>query len=102
MADWSFINDGFIEEKNAVLHFRDLAFQRAYGIFDFLKFINFQAYFIEDHIERFFASANEMRLEIPVSKSGLAEIIQLLIRRNKIDNGGIRLSITGGYSADGY
>ena len=102
MIQWTFLNDRFIQEENASLHFKDLSIQRGYGIFDFFKFIDFQPVFLEDHLDRFYSSAQEMRLPVAMSREELKDILHQLIQKNKLPDGGIRMTLTGGYSPDGY
>jgi branched-chain amino acid aminotransferase len=102
MAEWAFINDGFIPEQNASVHFRDLAIQRGYGIFDFLRFTQGEPLFVDDHLDRFYFSAGRMHLPVNLSAAELKQIIHSLIQKNGQQEGGIRLTLTGGYSPDGY
>src|SRR5436309_2624135 len=97
-----FINDQFIPEEKAVIHYRDLSIQRGYGVFDFFKVAGGQPVFLNDHLERFYYSAKQMRLVVPYSQNELSEIISGLIRNNNISDSGIKLTLTGGYSEDGY
>ncbi|MGZ5190514.1 MAG: aminotransferase class IV [Flavisolibacter sp.] len=96
------MNNRILQQENALLHFKDLAVQRGYGIFDFFKFIDQQPVFLEDHLDRFFASAEEMRLPIEQTREELKDIIYQLIQKNQVADGGIRMTLTGGYSPDGY
>src|SRR5206468_6489838 len=80
----------------------DLSIQRAYGIFDFLKVIDSKEQFLDDHHERFYLSAKAMRLEAGYDKNNLVKIIHELIEKNALRNGGIKITLTGGYSEDGY
>lgn len=102
MAKWVFLNYGFVEEEKANVHFKDLSFQRGYGIFDFFRLVGNRPLFINEHLDRFFTSAEAMHLKISFSKEEITEIIQNLIDRNNIPNSGIRLSLTGGNSVDGF
>lgn len=102
MAKWAFLNDNFVAEKNTKLHFSDLAFQRGYGIFDFFRLAGHQPLFLHDHLTRFFASAAGMHLTVPLPAEALETAIFDLIKRNDLPNTGIRLSLTGGYSEDGF
>ena len=43
-----------------------------------------------------------MRLMIQLSREELKDIIYQLIQKNQLPDGGIRLTLTGGYSTDGY
>jgi branched-chain amino acid aminotransferase len=98
----AFINDQFIEEKNACLHISDLAIQRGYGVFDYCRTTDHIPLYIDDHIDRFIQSANLMHLQLPTSKEELLSIIHQLIKKNKIPQSGIRMLLTGGYSLDSY
>ncbi len=102
MSEWAFINNDFIADQDARLHYRDLVFQRGYGVFDFLKVMNGIPVFLEDHLDRFFYSSGQLNLEVPLNKQQLEAVIVELIRKNEAVHCGIRLSLTGGYSPDGY
>lgn len=102
MAKWVFFNNDFVPEERAVFHFRDLSFQRGYGIFDFFRLIGNEPLFMDDHLDRFYFSASEMHLAIPFNRIRLKSAILDLIQKNDLPGTGIRLSITGGYSEDGF
>ena len=102
MSQWAFINDDFIREEEAKLHFRDLAIQRGYGVFDFFKVLNSVPVFLEEHLDRFYFSAEQMRLAVRYSKDELIKILDELIKKNMCIDTGIRMTLTGGYSSDGY
>ncbi len=102
MKKWAFINDDFVLEENASIHYRDLSVQRGYGVFDFLKAVNRTPLFLEDHLNRFFYSAQQMHLPVAQTKKELQDIVVELLAKNGAADCGIRLTLTGGYSADGY
>jgi branched-chain amino acid aminotransferase len=99
---FSFINNNFCDEQNASIHIQDLTIQRGYGVFDFFRTVNQTPLFLNEHINRLYESAQELHLLIPYSKTELKEIICKLIQKNNMGNSGIRITITGGYSADTY
>ena len=96
------INDQIIDHDKAFVHVSDLAILRGYGVFDFFRTVGLQPVFFEDHIDRFFRSANILRLKCPVKKETLKSMILKLISQNKIENSGIRMVLTGGESSNGY
>lgn len=102
MSKWTFFNTDFVKEADTVLHFRDLSVQRGYGIFDFLKVVNGHPVFLKEHLNRFYFSAKEMRLEMNYSTGQLQEIIFDLLKKNESNNTGVKIILTGGYSPDGY
>jgi len=102
MNQWTFFNDDFTESNKTALHYTDLSIQRAYGVFDFFKVVDGVEQSIEDHLGRFYFSASEMRLDLKYNRSELKDIIRKLIQKNEFKEGGIKITLTGGYSEDGY
>lgn len=96
------VNDSLIPSDEANLNIADLAVQRGYGIFDFFKTINGKPIFLEDHLDRLFRSAVLMRLQIKQSRDEVRDKINSLIEINKLDDSGIKVILTGGFSPDGF
>lgn len=99
---YSFFNSEFLPADKTYIHVSDLATQRGYGIFDFFKVVNGRLLFIDDYLDRFYLSAEAMRLSISLSKAELKKIIQELVNKNGQSDCGIKMILTGGYSPDGY
>jgi len=97
-----FINDRYIEAAQASLFITDLAIQRGYGIFDFCKTIGNKPVFLANHLERFFYSASKMHLDPGYNATELEDILITLIHKNDMGDSGIKITLTGGYSPDGY
>jgi D-alanine transaminase/branched-chain amino acid aminotransferase len=101
-GNFVFINDTFVPRERAALHIDDLLVQRGYGIFDFFKTDQGRPVFLDDHLDRFEHSASRMRLPIGKSRDQLKGVLAELLRRNEIPHSGVRLTLTGGHSDDGY
>ncbi|HEY4111969.1 aminotransferase class IV [Puia sp.] len=102
MALFAFVNDVLIAADEASLGISDLSIQRGYGVFDFFKTLGGVPVYPDEHLDRFFFSASRMRLAVGKSRDELKEMIGVLMKRNEIADSGIRLTLTGGYSEDGY
>lgn len=98
----AFINGNWVDYKDLMIHGSDLAIQRGYGIFDYLREREGKLKYMDDHINRFFRSKNLSKLEFPYSKKELSNIVQELIQKNSFGNSGIKMILTGGYSYDGF
>lgn len=96
------INNELYTEEEAKISVSDLAIQRGFGIFDFLKIVNHKPIFIEDHFNRFYHSAKEMNLELPFSRNELRDAVNQLMKKNNMANSGLKFILTGGFSPDGY
>ena len=102
IPNYVFINGDFVLKEDAKILITDLSVQRGYGIFDYFKTINNQPIFLDDHLDRFYFSAREMFLPVDIERDALKNILQQLIEKNNLPDSGIRITLTGGYSADGY
>lgn len=97
-----YINDSFVPASQAALQVSDLAIQRGYGIFDFFKTLGHTPVFLNEHLDRFYNSAAQMRLEPGKDRQQLKAVIEELLQKNNIPDAGIKITLTGGYSPDGY
>jgi len=102
MDKFVFINSDFVKQDKAFLHYSDLSIQRGYGFFDFFRTRDTVPVFIEEHLDRLFRSAEIMHMSIPLSRENILTVIDALINKNAITDSGIRITVTGGYSPDGY
>jgi len=98
----AYLNNTFMEEEKAVLQVGDLALQRGYAAFDYLRTLNGAPLFVDDYLERFFASAAAMHLQPTQTPQQLKQIIYELIAKNNLSQSGIRMILTGGFSPDSY
>lgn len=101
-TNYVFINGDFVLKENAAILITDLSIQRGYGIFDFFKTINGQPVFLDDHLDRLYFSAAEMFLSVGMDRQALKKVFQQLSEKNNLPHSGIRITLTGGYSEDGY
>lgn len=96
------VNGEIMQANSLCISASDLAIQRGYGIFDFLVTVNSKPIFLEDHIRRFYSSALSMHLTVLLNQSALIDAINQLMQKNNLPNSGIRITLTGGDSPDGY
>jgi D-alanine transaminase/branched-chain amino acid aminotransferase len=96
------INGEIVESQEAKIHVSDLGLRRSYAAFDYFRIVRGKPLFIEDHLDRFENSARLLDLEIPMSRAELKAHLLELIKRNRVDNAGLQLFLTGGYSPDGF
>lgn len=99
---FAYLNGEMLLLKNAYLHVSDLSIHRGYGVFDFFKCQKGQPVFLENYLDRFYASASTMELKVPLSKVQLKSSILQLTEKNALPLSGVKMILTGGYSANGY
>lgn len=97
-----YLNDRFVENEEAMLHVSDLSIQRGFAVFDFFRTMNGIPLFMSDHLDRLYTSAKAMHLPVRQSKEELSSILIELVQKTGIQQAGVRIMLTGGYSADNY
>ena len=66
------------------------------GVFEGIRAYNNRVFKLERHIERLFDSAKAIRLDVPISRDEMAELVLETCRRNDLVDGYIRLVVTRG------
>ncbi len=96
------LNNKLVDQNSALVHVHDLGLLRGYGVFDFFRLVGQTPLFFDDHIDRFYRSAEFLHLTPPLSKPELKNLIIEMLSSNQIDNSGVRMVLTGGESPNGY
>ncbi|NUO03025.1 MAG: aminotransferase class IV [Saprospiraceae bacterium] len=99
---YCYVNGELSLVATATIGINDLALLRGYGVFDFLAVRQGAPLFLDDYLARFERSAGVLGLQLPFSSGAIREMVWSLVRINGLDQAGIRLVLTGGYSEDGY
>ncbi|WP_439488705.1 aminotransferase class IV [Algoriphagus sp.] len=102
MKPFCFADGQIIPTEKASIHPMDLGFIRGYGIFDFFRTVNFQPLFLDSYLDRFFASAEKTFLPLDYTRAELKAVIQDLIEKNHLKDGGIRMVLSGGISQNHF
>lgn len=97
-----FSGNKIVAADDASIHPLDIGLIRGYAIFDFLRTANFKPLFFEAYLNRFIASAQHAHLPLGYTMEELKNIIYELIEKNKLEQGGIRMVLTGGLSANHF
>ncbi|ARS35479.1 aminotransferase class IV [Pontibacter actiniarum] len=100
--NFAYVRGEILPLDNAFLHVSDLAIQRGYGVFDYVKVSQGHPLFLEDYLERFHASARMLHMAVPLSDKALRDVVYELIERNDMGVSGVKMILTGGYSGNGY
>jgi branched-chain amino acid aminotransferase len=95
----------FVKWNNAKIHIFTHSLHYGGGIFEGLRLYNTPdgpaIFRLQDHIKRFFYSAEPVDLKIPYTQKQLCDVIVKLVKKNKIKNGYIRPIAYHGYGKMG-
>jgi branched-chain amino acid aminotransferase len=95
-----FRNGKIIPYEDAVVHVSDLGLLRSYAAFDYLRTHNGRPFHLDDHLQRFRNSADELMLPLDYTDEKICETVVELLARSGLKEAGVRLVITGGNSPD--
>ena len=91
------INGGLFHRNEAKISVFDSGFLLGDGIWEGIRLHQSQLVFIEEHLNRLFASAKGISLNIPYSKQEIIDQINTVLDKNKMDNNiHIRLVVSRG------
>ncbi len=102
MIHYCMIDGELLPLSEAAIGVTDLGLLRGYGMFDFFLVKEGEPLFVEDYLDRFWRSARQMKIDVPLDRDELIDKINQLLDANGLRDASIRLVLTGGYSQDGY
>lgn len=91
-----YIDGEFYSKEDAKLSVFDHGLLYGDGVFEGIRTYGGRVFECDPHIDRLYASAQAIALEIPISRDELVEAMMETIRRNDAMNGYIRLVVTRG------
>lgn len=97
MKDLAFYDGCFSEIDNMTIPFRDRAHFFGDGVYEVAMARNYTIYALDEHIERFYASADALKINIAYSKDELSSLICSLVRRLDSDEQSVYWQVTRGY-----
>lgn len=100
--DYQIINGQVLSKEEALIPLSDLGLLRGYSVFDFFRVIDGVPIFLEDHLDRLFNSMEIMGIEPIWTRKELGDMCVALVFANSAERAGLRIVVTGGFSADGY
>ncbi len=91
-----FLDGKFVDEKDAVISCFDHGVLYGDGIFEGIRAYNNRVFELDAHIERFYAAAKSIMLNLPYTKEEMKQIVVDSCKVNGVTNGYIRLVATRG------
>lgn len=93
---YSLFNDQIVEDSKVVVDKEDRGYQFGDGVYEVVKVYNGQFFTLEEHVERFYASAEKIRITIPYTKDKLYMLLNELVEKNELNTGHVYFQITRG------
>jgi branched-chain amino acid aminotransferase len=96
MARIIFMNDRLVPEDEARVSVFDHGLLYGDGVFEGLRSYSGKVFRLDAHLDRLWASARAICLEIPLSKAAVAKAVNETLAANKLSDGYVRLVVTRG------
>ena len=96
-----YINGRFVSEEEAKISVFDHGFLYGDGVFEGIKAYNGRIFALDDHVDRFYESAQSIQLELPLSRDEMKKAILETVRRNNLRDAYIRPVASRGKGALG-
>src|SRR5262245_17814359 len=91
-----YIDGKYCDERNAKVSVFDHGLLYGDGVFEGIRAYHGRVFKLKEHIDRLFYSAKAILLTIPMSHAEVMRVVVETCRRNKIQNGYVRLVVTRG------
>jgi branched-chain amino acid aminotransferase len=95
-----FIDDTFVDSADARIHVHDLGLLRGFGVYECFRCYGYEPFCLDEHLDRFYTSADHQSLFPTYNKQALQKIIYQLLEKNGVKNLVFKLFLTGGSSDD--
>lgn len=91
-----YIDGKWLPRESATISVFDHGLLYGDGIFEGIRVYNRRIFRLGAHVDRLYASARALALEVPLSRAEMIETVREAVRRNRTADGYIRLVVTRG------
>ena len=91
-----YINGEYLPESQAKISVYDHGVLFSDGVFEGIRIYEEKIFKFDEHIDRLYCAAKAIKLDIPINKNEMKQVVQETCKRNNMANGYIRLVVTRG------
>lgn len=96
---WILHNDQLIREDELAISKEDRGYQFGDGIYEVIRVYEGNFFTANEHIDRFYASAEKIKIVVPYTKDVFHKLLYDLVEQNEINTGQVYVQITRGQAA---
>lgn len=101
MYTYGYVNGKVVRTDVPQVFLNDIGLLRGFGSFDFFRIYNGVPLDYDMHFARFTASSKLLGLKVPITKAALKDVLQTLLKKNKVTDAHVRMVLTGGATKNG-
>lgn len=94
--EWILSNGEIVKEQDLEISKEDRGYQFGDGIYEVIRVYEGDLFTATEHIDRFYESAEKIRITVPYTKDVFHKMLYDLVEMNNIDNGQVYVQITRG------
>ncbi len=91
-----YVGGEFVAENEARISIFDHVVLYGDAVYDTACAWDGKVFKLDEHVDRLFESAHALKIEVPLDKAGVREVILEVMRRNKLDHAYIKVLVTRG------
>ncbi|HWK23761.1 MAG TPA: D-amino-acid transaminase [Ureibacillus sp.] len=91
-------NDQIVEDQLVSINKEDRGYQFGDGVYEVIKVYDGEMFTATEHIDRFYASAEKIKLTVPYTKHKLHQLLHELVEANELNTGNLYFQLTRGTS----
>jgi branched-chain amino acid aminotransferase len=93
---WVFLNDRFVDRKEAMVSVFDHGFLYGDGIYETLRAYNGRIFMLRRHLERLYRSGDRIGLAVPIPLADWPGLLQEAMQRNGLTDAYLRITVSRG------
>ena len=101
MAGVAYVNGRFVAESRAVVSAFDRGLMYGDGLFETVRAYAGVPFMLRRHLQRLWASARLLKIKPPIRQAELIGVVDTLLRRNRLSDARIRITLTRGPQGSG-
>ncbi|MDZ7834271.1 MAG: D-amino-acid transaminase [Alkalibacterium sp.] len=88
--------DKIVNREEVKIDFEDRGYQFGDGVYEVIRIYNKTYFCLDEHIDRFFSSAEKIEMRVPYSKNKVKSLITELLKASEIKTGNLYMQMTRG------
>lgn len=89
-------NDKIVKDDEVIINKEDRGYQFGDGVYEVVKVYNGEMFTVDEHVDRFYVSAEKIGLTIPYTKDKLHKLLHEVVEVNNLGTGHVYFQITRG------
>ncbi|WP_100373453.1 D-amino-acid transaminase [Bacillus sp. FJAT-45037] len=94
--DFVLQQEKIVRRNEASINFNDRGYHFGDGIYEVVRTYNGKVFALTEHLDRFYASAKKLDIDLSITKETFTDLIKQLIAKNELQTGIVYLQVTRG------